>query len=107
VNTPDKDARRFAIFTTVEMLRKGDLGVHDLPFIERAFYELARQDKIIMSPIPEELRMKRIGWDARPLKMHLEPSSYRGDCITPENRKQYEKARRIMFGKKAGIRRRG
>ena len=96
--TSTKDARRFAIFTTEEMLRKGGITIHQLPFIQRAFYELALQDNIAMSPIPDEARFKTLKWGANPLKMHLDPESYRGKCITANNRQAYEQAKRVMFG---------
>jgi hypothetical protein len=89
--TTNSDARRFAVYCAEEALRAGQITVHQLPFIERALYEMALGDNFKVGPLPRELRMKEMqAWDIKSLKLHLEPASHSGDYVNQGTEKLYE-----------------
>jgi hypothetical protein len=97
--TTDKDARRFAKYATQQLLAAGILTIHQVPFVERAFYELALADNITMQPLDEERRLKdRRIRDMNPLRLHLERSAYGGDCINAWTKGLYARVRRQVAG---------
>jgi hypothetical protein len=97
--TTDKDARRFAKYATQQLLAAGKLAIHQVPFVERAFYELALSDNITMQPLEEEQRLKeRRIRDMNPLRLHLERSAYRGNCMNKWTKDLYSHMRRQLMG---------
>ena len=58
--------------------------------MERAFYELALQDKLCCEPLDEELRIKELRIrDFNPLKLHLGRGVYPSKCINEHVRALY------------------
>ena len=97
--TTDKDARRFAKYATQQLLAAGKLTVHQVPFVERAFYEQALSDNITMQPLDEERRLKeRRIRDMNPLRLHLERSTYKANCINKWTKDLYIGIRRQLIG---------
>jgi hypothetical protein len=98
--TTDKNVRRFAKYATRQLLAAGKLAIHQVPFVERAFYEQALSENITMQPLDEERRLKeRRIRDMNPLRLHLERSTYRGDCINEWTKDLYAGLRRQLLGR--------
>lgn len=116
--TKDRDARRFAVYVTERMLADGEMDIHSVPFVERAFYELALRDNFTMEEIPEEERIREtfpcqyydkdtsktktaVCSTSYALKMHLEPDIYSGDCITMAIEQMYDYQWRRLYDERA------
>jgi len=89
--TSDTDARRIAIGLTEQMLTDKTLSVDECPFVERAFFELALQGRFASDPLDEELRIaeNKIR-DINPLKLSLERSAYKPQCITDKAKQMFQ-----------------